>query len=231
MSADSSLSLPLSGTHRYRVTHRTEYRYSDVVTSSYGRGFLTPRNSLRQRCVAHRLTIDPAPADRSTSRDGYGNISSYFHVTEPHRTLTITSDSIVDVSPPPPGLYTSGPALQPWEAARPAGLPGSLATEFTLDLNPPEITDAVREYAAPSFLPKRPWSRYCAISRRGSTPTSPTARVPRRFPQESTRCCWPAKGYAKISPGWRSPAYGPTVWRPVMCRATWPPTRRPERIG
>lgn len=46
--------------------------------------------------------------------------------------------------------------LQPWEAARPAGLPGSLATEFTLDLNPPEITDAVREYAAPSFLPKRP---------------------------------------------------------------------------
>lgn len=113
MSADSSLSLPLSGTHRYRVTHRTEYRYSDVVTSSYGRGFLTPRNSLRQRCVAHRLTIDPAPADRSTSRDGYGNISSYFHVTEPHRTLTITSDSIVDVSPPPPGLYTSGPALQP----------------------------------------------------------------------------------------------------------------------
>lgn len=123
MSADSSLSLPLSGTHRYRVTHRTEYRYSDVVTSSYGRGFLTPRNSLRQRCVAHRLTIDPAPADRSTSRDGYGNISSYFHVTEPHRTLTITSDSIVDVSPPPPGLYTSGPALQPWRRPGPPGCP------------------------------------------------------------------------------------------------------------
>ena len=45
---------------RHRVTHRTEYRYSDVVTSSYGRGFLTPRDSLRQRCVAHRLHIDPA---------------------------------------------------------------------------------------------------------------------------------------------------------------------------
>lgn len=93
MSADSSLSLPLSGTHRYRVTHRTEYRYSDVVTSSYGRGFLTPRNSLRQRCVAHRLTIDPAPADRSTSRDGYGNISSYFHVT-------IGTDGLPPNSPP-----------------------------------------------------------------------------------------------------------------------------------
>ena len=86
----------------YQVTHRTEYRYSDVVTSSYGRAFLTPRDSLRQRCVAHRLVIEPAPADSSTSRDTYDNISSYFHVTEPHRTLTITSDSIVDVAPQSP---------------------------------------------------------------------------------------------------------------------------------
>ncbi|MCV7122454.1 transglutaminase family protein [Mycobacterium lacus] len=143
-------------THRFRVTHRTEYRYSDTVTSSYGRGFLTPRDSLRQRCIAHRLTIDPTPADISTSRDSYGNISSYFHVTAPHRTLTVTSDSVVDVDPPAPGLYTSGPALEPWEAARPAGLKGVLATEFTLDLNPPEITDEVRQYAAPSFVPGRP---------------------------------------------------------------------------
>lgn len=141
---------------RHRVTHRTEYRYSDVVTSSYGRGFLTPRDSLRQRCVAHRLTIDLAPADSSTSTDCYGNISSYFHVTEPHHSLTVTSDSIVDVNPPAPGLYTTGPAVQPWEAARPAGRRGALATEFTLDLDPPEITDEVRDYAAPSFAPGRP---------------------------------------------------------------------------
>ncbi|UGU12771.1 transglutaminase family protein [Mycobacterium avium subsp. avium] len=141
---------------RHRVTHRTEYRYSDVVTSSYGRGFLTPRDSLRQRCVAHRLTIDPAPADSSTSTDCYGNISSYFHVTQPHHSLTVTSDSIVDVNPPAPGLYTTGPAVQPWEAARPAGRRGAVATEFTLDLDPPEITDEVRDYAAPSFAPGRP---------------------------------------------------------------------------
>ncbi|GAB4930015.1 hypothetical protein MAHJHV35_46520 [Mycobacterium avium subsp. hominissuis] len=75
-----------------------------------GRGFLTPRDSLRQRCVAHRLTIDPAPAESSTSTDCYGNISSYFHVTEPPHSLTVTSDSIVDVNPPAPGLYTTGPA-------------------------------------------------------------------------------------------------------------------------
>jgi transglutaminase-like putative cysteine protease len=141
---------------RYRITHRTEYGYSDIVTSSYGRGFLTPRDCARQRCLAHELRIEPAPADSSTSRDTYGNVSSYFHVTEPHRTLTITSDSIVEVDPPPAELYDSGSARAPWEAARPSGLDGALAAEFTLDLNPPEITDEVRDYAAPSFVPGRP---------------------------------------------------------------------------
>jgi transglutaminase-like putative cysteine protease len=143
-------------TRRYRITHRTEYRYSDVVTSSYGRGFLTPRDLPRQRCLSHELRIQPSPADSSTSRDAYGNISSYFHVTEPHRALTVTSESVVEVHPPPPQLRGSGPAHAPWEAARPAGVEGALATEFVLDLDPPEITDGVREYAAPSFTAGRP---------------------------------------------------------------------------
>ncbi len=153
---DDSAEVGAPVARRHRVTHRTKYAYSDVVTSSYGRGFLTPRDSQRQRCVAHQLIVEPAPADSSTSQDAFGNLSSYFHVTEPHNTLRVTSDSIVDVYPPPPERYHSGPAVQPWEAARPAGRTGALATEFTLDLNPPEITDEVRDYAAPSFAPGRP---------------------------------------------------------------------------
>jgi transglutaminase-like putative cysteine protease len=146
-----------SGTSRcYQITHRTVYRYSDVVTSSYGRGFLTPRDSARQRCLSHELVIEPEAADSSTSRDVYGNVSSYFHVTERHDTLSITSNSVVEVDPPPPELYGGGSARAPWEIARPVGLDGALATEFTLDLQPPEITDEVRAYAAPSFEPGRP---------------------------------------------------------------------------
>ena len=143
-------------TRRYRVSHRTEYRYSDVVTSSYGRGHLTPRDSARQRCIVFDLDIDPAPADRSTSRDGYGNISSYFHVTERHRVLSVVGASVVEVDPPPPDRYGSSAALLPWERARPEGLSGVLASEFSLDLRPAEITDAVRDYAAASFAPDRP---------------------------------------------------------------------------
>jgi transglutaminase-like putative cysteine protease len=146
-----------SGSSRcYQITHRTVYRYSDVVTSSYGRGFLTPRDSARQRCLSHELVIEPEAADSSTSRDVYGNVSSYFHVTERHDKLSITSNSVVEVDPPPPELYGGGSARAPWEIARPVGLDGALATEFTLDLQPPEITDEVRAYAAPSFEPERP---------------------------------------------------------------------------
>jgi len=146
-----------SGSSRcYQITHRTVYRYSDAVTSSYGRGFLTPRDLPRQRCLSHELVIEPEATDSSTSRDVYGNISSYFHVTERHQTLSITSNSVVEVDPPSPELYGGGSARAPWEIARPVGLDGALATEFTLDLRPPEITDELRAYAAPSFEPGRP---------------------------------------------------------------------------
>src|SRR3954463_15177346 len=100
----------VAGGRSYEVTHRTVYRYSDDVTSSYGRGFLTPRDSNRQRCLAHELVLHPEAADSSTRRDGYGNISSYFPVTERHRTLSVTSHSVVDVDAPPAELYGGGPA-------------------------------------------------------------------------------------------------------------------------
>ncbi len=145
-----------AGTRCYEITHRTVYQYSDVVTGSYGRGFLTPRDSSRQRCLTHEVVIEPEAADGSVSRDAYGNISSYFHVTERHRTLTITGHSVVEVDPPAPDIYVTGSAVAPWEIARPVGVDGALATEFSLDLRPPEITDAVRSYAAPSFEPGRP---------------------------------------------------------------------------
>jgi transglutaminase-like putative cysteine protease len=115
-----------------------------------------PRDSSRQRCLSHELVLDPEAADSSTSRDAYGNISSYFHVTERHRRLSITSRSVVDVDPPPAELYGGGSANAPWEIARPVGTEGALAVEFTLDLQPAEITDAVRAYAAPSFEQGRP---------------------------------------------------------------------------
>lgn len=138
----------------YRIIHTTEYRYSAVVTNSYGRCHLRPRETDEQRCLSFDLDIDPVPADRSTSRDVFGNASSFFQVTDRHQRLAVVGTSVVEVDPPAP--FAVGPALEPWENSRPAGNAGLLAAEFVLDLRPPEITPAVRDYAAPSFVPGRP---------------------------------------------------------------------------
>ena len=128
-----------SGSSRcYQISHRTVYRYSDDVTSSYGRGFLTPRDSLRQRCLSHELLIEPEAADSSTSRDAYGNVSSYFHVTERHQhAVASPATRSSRWTRPADELYAGGSAKAPWEIARPVGPDGALAIEFTLDLQPP----------------------------------------------------------------------------------------------
>jgi transglutaminase-like putative cysteine protease len=140
---------------RYRITHTTTYEYTNWVSSSYGRGYLTPRDSVGQTVVDHRVTVDPAAADFAIGPDSYGNAQMYFHVTEPHCTLVVTGTSIVDVEP----ASIDAPVLeQPWENAIPDGLTGEgvAAIEFVLDLDPPEITAEVTEYAATTFTPGRP---------------------------------------------------------------------------
>ncbi|MEV6215717.1 transglutaminase family protein [Nocardia sp. NPDC051833] len=139
---------------RYRVVHRTTYSYSDEVTSSYGRAYLTPREFAGQRQLEHEIHIDPVPSDRSVGTDVYGNTTTYFHVTSEHRTLEVTGESLVDVDGEHPSAIPG--ADVPWEAARPSTATGPLAVEFTLDLLPPEITPEVAEYAAQSFPPGRP---------------------------------------------------------------------------
>ncbi|UFS94826.1 transglutaminase family protein [Nocardia huaxiensis] len=135
---------------RYRVQHRTVYEYSDVVTSSYGRAYLTPREFPGQRLLSHDIHVDPVPSDRSVGADVYGNTTLYFHVTADHERLEVTGESLVDVG---------RPAEMPdvaWEMARPATENGPLAVEFALDLTPPELTPGIAAYAAQSFPPGRP---------------------------------------------------------------------------
>ncbi|MFJ9364028.1 transglutaminase N-terminal domain-containing protein [Nocardia sp. NPDC101769] len=136
---------------RYRVLHRTVYLYSDVVSSSYGRAYLTPREFPGQRLLSHDIRVDPLPSDRSVGTDVYDNTTLYFHVTAEHRRLEVTGESLVEVG------ASAAPAAQPaWEQARPTAENGPLAVEFTLDLTPPEIIPEVAAYAAESFPPGRP---------------------------------------------------------------------------
>jgi transglutaminase-like putative cysteine protease len=142
---------------RYRVTHDTSYRYDGDVSSSFGRAHLLPRDGHRQRCQQATVTVTPTPAELREHTDWFGNRSTYFAVTTPHRSLTVLAESVVTITDPDPEPVTAG-----WEEVR-----GRLATgrgsEQLLEargyaLPSPRLPPlaAVGDYARASFPPERP---------------------------------------------------------------------------
>ncbi len=141
-------------TRRYRIEHRTIYRYSDEVSTSFGRGYLRPREIAgRQRCLAYSLTIDPEPSDITEDVDVFGNPNSYFHVTRSHTELVVTGLSEVEVQVP-----SIDPSVLdlPWERARPSGSTDPSAVEFTLASPLVRMPAQIREYALVTFAERRP---------------------------------------------------------------------------
>ena len=139
-------------TRRYRIEHSTVYRYSAEVGTSFGRGYLRPRDLPGQQCLQHTLTVHPQPSDLAHGVDAYGNANSYFHVTDPHTELRVTGHSDVEVSSPTFDPAVTGLA---WERARP-GASDPAAVEFTLDSPLVTLPPQVRRYAEASFTPGRP---------------------------------------------------------------------------
>jgi transglutaminase-like putative cysteine protease len=137
---------------RYRIEHRTAYRYSDSVSASYGRGYLRPRELPWQHCQEFALTIDPAPSDAAESTDVYGNSDTYFHVTKTHTELVVTGVSVVRVRRPE---FDRSAAALPWEQGGTGhGAPEDV--EFLLASPYVQITEEVHAYAAVTFRPGRP---------------------------------------------------------------------------
>lgn len=140
---------------KYRVWHRTSYRYDDVVTDSLGIVHLTPRALPHQQVASTDLRIDPMPADLNQETDYFGNTATYFQVTAPHTELVVTATSEVDVQEP---AYPASALQGPWEKARPVHCddPDALAAiEFTLASPEVPLHDQARDYAAESLTPQR----------------------------------------------------------------------------
>jgi len=144
---------------RYRVSHATTYEYDEPVSSSYSRLHLLPSDLPGQRCLESAIAVSPAPEDRREHRDYFGNRVEYVAVQAPHRELTITGTSVVDVDRPG-GTPLFG--QRPWEEARDAASrAGSGAThveavQFALDSPRVRASAELADYARPSFAPGRP---------------------------------------------------------------------------
>lgn len=94
---------------RYRITHRTSYRYSSPAYESFNEVRLQPVTEEGQTCLDFGLTIDP-PASVIAFRDYYGNAVHDFSVPYLHDELVVeaTSDVIVAAGIDEP---LSGPGL------------------------------------------------------------------------------------------------------------------------
>lgn len=141
-----------------RATHTTTYLYSEPVSICHTEVHLAPRSGPNQRVLEHRVFINPAPGFTTDRKDYFGNDVTYFSIHEPHQTLTITAESLIEIEHSSP----LDPRLTPaWEVARDEVR--RHADVHTLDafqyvFESPRVTSGpdFAAYAAPSFPADRP---------------------------------------------------------------------------
>jgi transglutaminase-like putative cysteine protease len=81
---------------RLRVTHSTGYRYDGEVTASYNEARMLPLSGDRQLVLHAALDVQPVSSHHQYT-DYWGTRVLAFDVLNPHRELTITASSLVEV--------------------------------------------------------------------------------------------------------------------------------------
>jgi transglutaminase-like putative cysteine protease len=144
---------------KLRATHTTTYRYTEPVSISHTAVHLMPREGRNQRVLEHHLTVAPAPEATFSHKDYFGNEVTSFSIHEPHRTLSISAASLIELDP--------GDAIEPcltpaWEEARAEKWrrgEGHPLKAYQFVFPSPRITPAPEfaAYAATSFPSGRPF--------------------------------------------------------------------------
>ncbi len=85
---------------RYRVEHRTSYSYGAAMTDGYTVACLVPRPRPWQQVLESTVSVEPHPSEHDSYLDAFGNLIHEFGVHEPHRAVTVTARSVVDLGTP-----------------------------------------------------------------------------------------------------------------------------------
>ena len=147
---------PIHAGQRLRVVHETTYRYAPRVDVAYHLACLVPQSGHAQRVEHAELSIEPEPAQQTTSHDAFGNLRTWFALFAPHDVLRVRACSYVHVTPRFDDLDAEQSVR--WDQVRRAlryraKAPFWPATDFLYASPFVPILDALRDYAAPSFAP------------------------------------------------------------------------------
>ncbi len=104
-----------SSTRGYFVVHETSYAYEHTVSLSRQIVHLAPRPLSWQTCRSHSLTVTPQPEILGVGEDAFGNRITSLSIEAEHTSLTVHSESWVDVTQ---RVYPEDLTTPPWETVR-----------------------------------------------------------------------------------------------------------------
>lgn len=142
----------------YDIRHETIYEYGSTVTFANCALRLLPRDEPGQLVFASRLDVQPPPKRMAESTCFFGNRVTSMTIESPHRTLTVSSRTSVEIDRDPPADAHETDA---WEAVRDTAFASaSLDPEAPAHyLHPsrfvPHFAPAT-DFARESFAPERP---------------------------------------------------------------------------
>jgi transglutaminase-like putative cysteine protease len=83
---------------RFRVEHVNRYAYGQRVGLNYGEARLLPRQAAGQRVLERTLVMTPFVDDYSEREDAFGNRVVWFMLRQPHQSLSVTANSLIERS-------------------------------------------------------------------------------------------------------------------------------------
>ena len=143
---------------KYRIVHKTTYRYKYPVSVGNHVACLIPRSFSKQHLAWNEVSIHPLPATRTERGDYFGNRLCFFTVQEPHKELIVESHSEVSVD----GAARPCPSNSiAWEDVV-QSLPGDQseagldAYQYVFESSRIRKRAEFADYALESFTPRRP---------------------------------------------------------------------------
>ncbi len=113
---------------RYRISHKTTYRYGAPVTLSQQVVHLMPRETPNQACERFWMNVEPAATANEPAMDYFGNPVRFLSLSKDHSVLSVLAVSEVRVEVPEP---RDPEATMPWD--RVSGHVSAGADEATRD--------------------------------------------------------------------------------------------------